>query len=57
MYPLLFAGWASNRRYASIGALRGVAQTVSYEVGLALILLFFLLRVASPKLSPLVLSS
>lgn len=39
LYPLLLAGWASNRGYASLGALRGVSQTIAYEVSLALILL------------------
>jgi len=43
IYPLMISGWASNRNYASIGALRGVAQTVSYEVRFALVILFFLL--------------
>jgi len=43
IYPLLISGWSSNRKYALIGALRGVAQTVSYEVRLALILIFFLI--------------
>jgi len=43
IYPLIISGWASNRNYASIGALRGVAQTVSYEVRFALVILFFLL--------------
>lgn len=38
VYPLLIAGWASNRKYALIGAIRGVAQTISYEIRLALIL-------------------
>ena len=43
IYPLMRSGWASNRRYASIGALRGVAQTISYEVSFALIILVFLI--------------
>lgn len=43
IYPLLISGWSSNRKYALIGSLRGVAQTVSYEVSLALILIFFLI--------------
>jgi len=42
IYPVLISGWASNRKYALIGALRAVAQTVSYEVCLALILMFYL---------------
>lgn len=37
VYPLLLAGWSSNRNYASIGAIRGVAQTISYEIRLALL--------------------
>jgi len=42
IYPVLISGWASNSKYALIGALRAVAQTVSYEVCLALILIFYL---------------
>merc|ERR1712227_336494 len=42
IYPLLFSGWSSNRKYALLGSLRAVAQTVSYEVRLALILIFYL---------------
>lgn len=44
LYPLLLAGWASNRAYALIGALRGVAQTISYEVSLALLLIAYFCR-------------
>jgi len=43
VYSVLGAGWASNRKYATIGGLRGVAQTVSYEVRLALFLFRLLL--------------
>lgn len=42
IYPVFFAGWASNRKYALIGATRGIAQSVSYEIRLALIVLCFL---------------
>jgi len=42
IYPLIIIGWASNRKYAIVGALRGVAQTISYEIRLALILLHFI---------------
>lgn len=43
VYRTLSAGWSSNSKYALIGALRGVAQTISYEVSIFLILLTALL--------------
>lgn len=43
MYPLIIRGWSSNRKYALIGRIRGIAQTISYEVIFALVLLFFLI--------------
>nr|QKO00186.1 NADH dehydrogenase subunit 1 [Pangshura sylhetensis] len=39
VYSILWSGWASNSKYALMGALRAVAQTISYEVTLGLILL------------------
>nr|BAL43921.1 NADH dehydrogenase subunit 1 [Pellona ditchela] len=39
VYSILGSGWASNSKYALMGALRAVAQTISYEVALGLILL------------------
>nr|QKZ95142.1 NADH dehydrogenase subunit 1 [Oreolalax major] len=39
VYSILASGWASNSKYALIGALRAVAQTISYEISLGLILL------------------
>nr|YP_009072515.1 NADH dehydrogenase subunit 1 [Glandirana tientaiensis]AIQ78405.1 NADH dehydrogenase subunit 1 [Glandirana tientaiensis] len=39
VYTILGSGWASNSKYALIGALRAVAQMISYEVTLALIIL------------------
>jgi len=42
VYPVLFSGWSSNSKYALLGRLRSIAQTVSYEVRLALILIFYL---------------
>nr|YP_659525.1 NADH dehydrogenase subunit 1 [Bathygadus antrodes]BAE96358.1 NADH dehydrogenase subunit 1 [Bathygadus antrodes] len=39
VYSTLGSGWASNSKYALVGALRAVAQTISYEVSLGLILL------------------
>lgn len=38
VYRLLAAGWRSNSKYSMFGALRGVAQTISYEVSLVLII-------------------
>lgn len=43
VYPILGAGWASNSKYAIIGGLRAVAQTVSYEVRFAIIILSLIL--------------
>nr|YP_010045230.1 NADH dehydrogenase subunit 1 [Esox niger]QPF96591.1 NADH dehydrogenase subunit 1 [Esox americanus vermiculatus]QPF96682.1 NADH dehydrogenase subunit 1 [Esox niger]QPF96786.1 NADH dehydrogenase subunit 1 [Esox americanus americanus] len=45
VYSILGSGWASNSKYALIGALRAVAQTISYEVSLGLILLGVILFV------------
>ena len=42
LYPLLVAGWSSRSAYATIGAMRGVAQTISYEISMALFLLSYL---------------
>jgi NADH-ubiquinone oxidoreductase chain 1 len=50
-YPLLLGGWASNRKYAIVGALRGVAQTISYEISLALIIFTLLVIGGRMKLS------
>nr|URX53979.1 NADH dehydrogenase subunit 1 [Marginitermes hubbardi] len=41
VYTVMVAGWSSNSNYALLGGLRSVAQTISYEVSLALILLSF----------------
>nr|QHD47925.1 NADH dehydrogenase subunit 1 [Suwallia bimaculata] len=45
VYTVMIAGWSSNSNYALLGGLRGVAQTISYEVSLALILLSFVFLV------------
>nr|YP_009660963.1 NADH dehydrogenase subunit 1 [Eristalinus vicarians]QCT09727.1 NADH dehydrogenase subunit 1 [Eristalinus vicarians] len=42
VYTVMIAGWSSNSNYALLGSLRSVAQTISYEVSLALILLSFI---------------
>nr|ANH54152.1 NADH dehydrogenase subunit 1 [Nassarius succinctus] len=47
VYGTLLAGWASNSKYALLGSLRAIAQTISYEISMALILLFPLFLVGS----------
>nr|ADA69786.1 NADH dehydrogenase subunit 1 [Glyptonotus cf. antarcticus FK-2009] len=43
VYPTLGAGWSSNSKYSLLGGLRAVAQTISYEVSLAITLLSFII--------------
>ena len=50
-YPLFIIGWSSNSVFSSIGRLRGVAQAVSYEIRLALVLLCVLCIYLSMSLS------
>nr|YP_009175537.1 NADH dehydrogenase subunit 1 [Ruidocollaris obscura]ALG66402.1 NADH dehydrogenase subunit 1 [Ruidocollaris obscura] len=45
VYTIMIAGWSSNSNYALLGGLRAVAQTISYEVSLALVLLSFVLLI------------
>lgn len=40
VYGLIFSGWASNSKYALLGCLRAIAQTISYELPLVFIILF-----------------
>nr|DAD54752.1 TPA_asm: NADH dehydrogenase subunit 1 [Pyrgus malvae] len=39
VYTIMIAGWSSNSNYSLLGGLRAVAQTISYEVSLSLILM------------------
>lgn len=50
VYTVMVAGWSSNSNYALLGGLRAVAQTISYEVRLALIILSFVILVGSYNL-------
>ena len=56
VYGVIMAGWASNSKYAFLGALRSTAQMVSYEVSLGLIIITVLLCVGSLNLSDIVLA-
>nr|AND96301.1 NADH deshydrogenase subunit 1 [Onthophagus baolocensis] len=50
VYTIMMAGWSSNSNYAMLGGIRAVAQTISYEVSLFLILLSFLFLLSSLNL-------
>nr|YP_009489672.1 NADH dehydrogenase subunit 1 [Papilio slateri]UBA16571.1 NADH dehydrogenase subunit 1 [Papilio epycides]SPP23575.1 NADH dehydrogenase subunit 1 [Papilio slateri] len=45
VYMVMIAGWSSNSNYALLGGLRAVAQTISYEVSLALMMLSSILMI------------
>nr|QXT44257.1 NADH dehydrogenase subunit 1 [Alyscotermes sp. CIVT287] len=51
VYTVMIAGWSYNSGYSLLGALRALAQTISYEVSLAFILLSFVILVCSYDLS------
>lgn len=51
VYTLMSAGWSSNSKYALLGRIRAVSQTISYEVRLALILLSFIFLIGGFNIS------
>lgn len=54
VYGVIMAGWASNSKYAFLGALRSAAQMVSYEVSMGLVIINVLICVGSLNLSLIV---
>ena len=56
VYGVIIAGWASNSKYAFLGALRSAAQMVSYEVSIGFVLVTVMLCVGSLNLSKVVLA-
>ena len=56
VYGIITSGWASNSKYAFLGALRSAAQMVSYEVSIGLILINVLLCSGSLNFSEIVLA-
>nr|YP_010241222.1 NADH dehydrogenase subunit 1 [Neostromboceros nipponicus]QTH79159.1 NADH dehydrogenase subunit 1 [Neostromboceros nipponicus]UQS76357.1 NADH dehydrogenase subunit 1 [Neostromboceros nipponicus] len=47
VYTIMIAGWSSNSKYSLLGGLRSVAQTISYEVSLVIILMSFIFMIES----------
>jgi NADH-quinone oxidoreductase subunit H len=56
VYGLVLAGWASNSKYAFLGALRSAAQMISYEISIGFIVLSIAVCVGSLNLSKVVLA-
>ena len=54
VYGILFAGWASNSKYAFLGALRSTAQMISYEISLGFVILNVIICAGSFNLSVIV---
>ena len=54
VYTVILAGWSSNSSYALLGRLRAIAQTISYEVRLRLILMSFIFLILRVNLIDLI---
>ncbi len=56
VYGVIIAGWASNSKYAMMGALRSAAQTISYEIAMGFALVGVLLASGSMNISGIILA-
>ena len=54
IYSLLFSGWSSNSKYASLGGVRSVAQMISYELSLSFSCLVVVIAAGSYNMSKLI---
>lgn len=54
VYGIIMAGWASNSKYAFLGAIRSSAQMISYEVSMGLVIVTVLLTTGSLNLTDIV---
>lgn len=54
VYGIIMAGWASNSKYAFLGAIRSSAQMVSYEVSIGFVIITVLLLVGSLNLGDII---
>ncbi|WP_367364560.1 NADH-quinone oxidoreductase subunit NuoH [Candidatus Tisiphia endosymbiont of Nedyus quadrimaculatus] len=54
VYGIIIAGWASNSKYAFLGAVRSSAQMISYEVSIGLVIVTVLLTTGTLNLSEII---
>lgn len=54
VYGIILSGWASNSKYAFLGALRSAAQMVSYEISIGFVLVSVILSVGSFNLTAII---
>nr|DAZ85777.1 TPA_asm: NADH dehydrogenase subunit 1 [Piscicola geometra] len=57
VYATFISGWSSNSKYSLLGSLRGVAQTISYEISMSLILLSCLIMMMMMDMNKMNLNS